>query len=385
MPNTKLLVISHACVATVNQLFFAEVQKQFPEIEITILVPSNWPNQYQDNQWKVENHPKFKGKIISLPVAFPGHISLHFYGKGISKTLRDENPDWIYCDEEPWALVTSQIYKINARQRKVPITFHTNQNLKKSYPFPFSWFEQWVYKKSTHAFPVGEEAAHVLKAKGYKKAYTAFPYGIDEKLYAPKLTQALQIRTQHHLMPQNFIFGYLGRLVPEKGLNVLVEAFAKITQDLPDARLWLVGSGPEKASLLLLAQKLNLDSSHFQILPSVPHTQAPEILSCFNTLVLPSLTCKFWKEQFGRIIIEALACGVPVIGSNSGEIPLLLKKIGGGLVVPENNPDALAQAMRQILQDAHLRQNLIDAGQKQVHENYTNTALAKVFVNILKK
>jgi glycosyltransferase involved in cell wall biosynthesis len=192
----------------------------------------------------------------------------------------------------------------------------------------------------------------------------------------------LQIRTQQNQTPQSFIFGYLGRLVSEKGLNVLVEAFAKITQELPSARLWLVGSGPEKMALLQQAQKLNLDSSRFQILPSVPHTQAPEILSCFNTLVLPSLTRKFWKEQFGRIIIEALACGVPVIGSDSGEIPFLLQKLQGGLVVPENNPEALAQAMRQILQDSNLRQSMIDAGQKQVHENYTNTALAKVFVNI---
>src|SRR5204862_1301969 len=90
--------------------------------------------------------------------------------------------------------------------------------------------------------------------------------------------------------------------------------------------------------------------------PSVTSMLVPERLRTFSVLVQPSLTRRNWKEQFGRAVMEAMACGVPVIGSSSGEIPHVLGD--AGLVVPEGDAVALRDAIARLLADGALRAEL---------------------------
>jgi L-malate glycosyltransferase len=119
------------------------------------------------------------------------------------------------------------------------------------------------------------------------------------------------------------------------------------------------------------------------VVESVPHDEVPRYINAMNTLVLPSettykfktLTAAGWKEQFGHVLIEAMACKVPVIGSDSGEIPNVIGN--AGLVFPEKDELALQSCLKQLIKQPELAQKLANLGYARVMEKYTNQALAK--------
>jgi glycosyltransferase involved in cell wall biosynthesis len=117
----------------------------------------------------------------------------------------------------------------------------------------------------------------------------------------------------------------------------------------------------------------------------VPHDVTPEYLAAMDILVLPSETQTNWKEQFGRVLLEALACGSAVIGSDSGEIPNLIKQSGGGLVFPERDANALAAALRKFIIDRRLRTSSAETGRRWVLENVSIQAVAKKMVATLRE
>jgi glycosyltransferase involved in cell wall biosynthesis len=106
-----------------------------------------------------------------------------------------------------------------------------------------------------------------------------------------------------------------------------------------------------------------------------------------HTLVLPSettydfqtMTAAGWKEQFGHVLIEAMACRVAVIGSDSGEIPNVIG--AAGLVFPEGNIEALANRLQQLISAPDTREQLATAGYQRAMQHYTNQALAKDLLN----
>ncbi len=381
----RLLVVSHACVTPVNQLLFVALEEEYPQLEITVLVPGNWKNEYTGKNWDIQLHPRFKGRLVKLPVWISGHISLHFYRRDLEDLLDQFRPNWIYLDEEPWAVVTQQVARINMSRYKAPFLFHTNQNINKKYPWPFSTFEQWVYRHASHALPVGEEAAQVLRDKGYENPSTVFPYGIDETVYKPLDAEAQSLRQQYHCT-ERFIFGFLGRLAEEKGVNHLIDAFYQLrNKNSVLSSLWIIGSGPESERLKQQAHSLGLAAPDIQFIDNVRHEEAPRYLSAFDVCVMPSLTRPFWKEQFGRVIIEALACKTAIIGSDSGEIPHLIGKLHGGLVFPEGDTPALAEKMAQFLMNPQQLKQCIETSYAQVHRHYTNSQLARGFYEILNR
>ena len=159
--------------------------------------------------------------------------------------------------------------------------------------------------------------------------------------------------------------------MPQKGLFVLLEAVARLTEDV---RVMVVGSGPLKVELLKKAQALRLDG-RLELHEGVPHPEVPQYLQQMTVLVLPSLTTPTWKEQFGHVLIEAMASGVPVIGSDSGAIPEVIGD--AGLVVPEGDVEALAEALRRLVSTPGLRTDLASRGRGRVLADYTNGIIAR--------
>lgn len=373
----KMLVVSHACVNPINQQFFADVQ-EITGWEITILTPESWGGEYGDTLtpsiW-----PTYKGSLVSLPVVKSGNIPLHFYKSFLTGLLKDLDPDFIYVNHDPYAASTIQVYIANALSIRKPIGFFSWQNINKKYPFPFSLLERWVFGKSHCAFPGSVGASKVLRDKGFTAKLEVLPGSVDASIYHPD-PESKQLRNQLDVSPETILLGYLGRLVPEKGLATLLESLALI-KDL-DWRFAVVGAGAYQSTLEKMAQKLAiLDRVSF--LGYIPHVEAPKYLSVFDALVIPSETQPNWKEQFGRVIIEAMACGTPVIGSDSGEIPNLIRATGGGLVFSEKNVDDLANQLRQIILNGDLRQQLADAGKLTVLNNYSSHFIAQKFVDMV--
>ena len=375
----KLLVLSHACVVPINQQFFAEIENQ-TGWEVTIIVPTKWKNDY-GKVIKSERWDKFQGKIINIPVLFSGSIPLHMYWAWFIPLLKQLKPDAIYVQHEPYALATMQIYMANALSVRKPITFLSWQNIFKSYPFLFRQIENFVYQQSFIAFPGSSSVENVLRQKGFRGDCQFLPYAADPSIYFPR-ADVSDLRAKWQIREDEVVVGYLGRIIEEKGFKTLLHALALIV-DLP-RRLVIVGTGDYEDQVDQIASQLGIKDRVLK-LGFIPHNEAPRYLSAFDMLVLPSETQANWKEQFGRVIIEAMACGTPVIGSDSGEIPYLIKKTGGGVIFPESNSEELANRLRQLIANKTLRQELAEQGQKSVSTNYTNASITKRFIDVFSR
>lgn len=372
----RVLVISHPCVTPINQQFYAEIEKQ-TGWEITIVIPSNWKSEYGGKAIAPERWPEFTGQLRTVPTWLSGNIPLHLYQSWFTKLLKETNPDAIYVNHEPYGVATAQVYLANALSIKKPIGFFTWQNIFKQYPFPFQQLQQFVFERSQFAFSGSQSAKEILREKGYDGPCALLPGAIDPEIYFPR-AEASETKAKLKQHENEVIIGYMGRIVEEKGFKTLAQALNTI-RALP-WRLVVVGAGDYQAEFSSQIDGFGL-GDRVDYLGYVPHPEAPTYLSAFDMLVIPSETRANWKEQFGRVIIESMACLTPVVGSNSGEIPNLIRATGGGLVFEEGSANELASQLSKLVADADLRHQVAEQGRQTVLDRYSTSAIARQFIN----
>ncbi len=366
----KILAVSHACITDVNQQLYVELNK-ISGNDVTLCVPATWRSEYSTDLIRARVLPDVTFSIERLPVNLPGNINMHFYKSGINRLLTTTKPDVLFIDEEPWSLAAAQWLQLS-RKYKVPAVVYTMQNIYKQYPFPFNLLEQRCYKTAQSIPVLNDEARAVLKRKGFQGDAPYLPLGCDLTLFHSD-------RTKRAVVPglTGVVLGYMGRLVPDKGVDTLIEAAAILLSRDPnlDFSLLIVGAGAEEEKLRSLANaKLKTGTAMFT--GSVPHNQAGDYMRAMDVFVLCSRTRPNWKEQFGRVIVEAMATGTPVVGSNSGEIPVLINLTGGGMIFEEGNASSLADCLISLIQDAGRRAELGETGQRCVRSQFTHTAVA---------
>ncbi|MEM8502888.1 MAG: glycosyltransferase [Cyanobacteria bacterium P01_D01_bin.1] len=371
----KVLVISHPCVTPINQQFYAEIEKQ-TGWEITIVIPSNWESEYGGKVIAPERWPEFTGQLLTISTWLSGNIPLHIYRSGFTKLLKELNPDAIYVNHEPYGVATAQVYLANILSVNKPIGFFTWQNIFKQYPFPFQQLQRFVFERSQFAFSGSQSAKEILREKGYDGPCALLPGAIDPEIYFPR-PEVAAMKAELKKREEEVIVGYMGRIVEEKGFKTLALALNNI-KALP-WRLVIVGAGDYQAEFSSQIDGFGL-GDRVNYLGYVPHPEAPGYLSAFDMLVIPSETRANWKEQFGRVIIESMACLTPVVGSNSGEIPNLIKATGGGLVFEEGDAKSLAAQLSKLVTDADLRHQIAEKGRQTVLERYNTGAIARNFI-----
>jgi glycosyltransferase involved in cell wall biosynthesis len=170
--------------------------------------------------------------------------------------------------------------------------------------------------------------------------------------------------------------------VEAKGLRTLVKALEQLPRT--DWKLAVVGTRPFDSEFTQLIKGSGLMDQVLRV-GFVPHAETPRYLAAFDLLVLPSETQPNWKEQFGRVLIEALACGTPVIGSDSGEIPNLISSSGGGLVFQERNAQALADALKTMIKDRTLRQICAEKGRRWALKNVSLQAVGAKMADAIER
>lgn len=168
-----------------------------------------------------------------------------------------------------------------------------------------------------------------------------------------------------------FTIGCIGRLVPERGVDLLLRAVARLRGQW---RLVLIGTGPAQEELEELAERLGL-GSRVSWLGGLPTERIPELWSQLDCLALPSRGTPYWVEPVARVVMEAMANSVPVVGSDTGAIPEVIGE--AGIVVPPDDADAVGLALERLqhLPDERLQLGL--AGRRRVISEFVPDALAR--------
>ena len=304
-------------------------------------------------------------ELVVAPLALNGHFHLHFYPTLLS-ILRRSRPALCHIDEEPHNMATYLAVRA-ARRVGARTLFFTWQNMLRRYPIPFRSMAGYVHRNVAGAIAGSCDAAQVLRTKGYTGPVRVIPqFGVDPELFRPMAGAAPD---------RPFTVGYAGRLVAEKGLSTLAAAVG----DLPgDWRLIVCGAGPMRNTLRARFSEPGM-ARRVRFYDYLPSQDMPDHLRMMDVLVLPSLTHPNWKEQFGRVLIEAMACQVPVIGSDSGEIPNVIGE--NALIFPEGDAESLSKLLALLRGDPQLRRELGLAGRKRVLANYTQTKIADATVD----
>lgn len=354
----RVVMLSKALVVGAYQRK-AEALAAEPDIELTVIVPPYWREGAQ--RLPLERSHTRGYELTVAPMLCNGSYHLHWYPT-LAGLLRRLRPELCHIDEEPYNLATWLALR-EARAVGARCLCFTWQNLNRRYPPPFRWFERHVYRHADGMIAGNHDAARVLGAKGYGGPLRVIPqFGVDPDLFRPRE------RLKSDQRP--FTIGYAGRLVREKGLLVLAEALALLEGAW---RLEVYGDGPLKGELVTRLGALGV-AGRVTLHPRVASTAMPEALAGLDAIALPSLTRSNWKEQFGRILVEAMACGTPVVGSDSGEIPHVIGE--AGLVVPEGDPKELAAALARLRDEPGLANRLAQAGRARALAHYTQQQIA---------
>lgn len=184
----------------------------------------------------------------------------------------------------------------------------------------------------------------------HQREVFVIPNGIDLDKFQP-LSRA-EARGELHIEENERIILFVGRLHPVKGVKHLIRAMRFIAQAAPKARLILLGDGEERQDLEALTRKLNLED-FITFAGRVPNAEIPEYMTASDVLLLPSLS-----EGFPVVVLEAMACGLPIVSTNVRGLPEIVVNGENGFIVEPEDPDALAEKVLQLLNDEGIRRRM---------------------------
>lgn len=375
----KVALVSHSAVVDVYQDKFRHLA-QFPNIQLTVIIPE----AYKEGSTLV---PGFEGTgeydVVKLPLFFgkSGKQNAHFY-HSLLPTLRRLQPDILHLEEEPESLVTVQgihcAQKLSPRPKTIVYTWRNIVKTHKEWPrtkaqrYVYPLAERYVLRHADVVVAGNHEVVDICRTSmGCTHPMYIIPHGVNPDTYYklpadPVLKQQLGLR--------GTVIGFIGRMLHMKGVESLIRAYAQTLASHPDSTLLLLGSGPDQPRFEDIATQLGIrDRIVFHNF--VPVAEVVRYINLMDMMVLPSLTVPDWKEQLGRVLLEAMACEVPLIGSSSGEIPHVIADTG--LVFPEGDVEALSAAMLRYLHSPELRQQCAVAGKQRLIEEYSNQQVAR--------
>lgn len=322
----RVLRVSHSAVVDAWRDRERELEKL--GVEVTLVSSRRW----NEGGFPVTLVPREGEKVH--PVATIGsHPAVFLYDPRQLWRLLAQPWDVIDIHEEPFSLAIAEVLLLKLlRRQPAPYVFYSAQNIFKRFPIPFRWIELWSVRHAAGAYPCSNAIARILRVKGMRGPIRVIPLGLDPELFRPDKGDLAE--------PDNEVVdvGYVGRLERHKGLDVLFEA---IERD-PALHLRLAGAGSREPRLQRWSRNPFL-AGRVQFLGPLHQQELPAFYRSVDVIAIPSLTTRSWKEQFGRVAAEEIACGTPVVSSDSGALPELVA--GAGTVVPERNPARLAAAL----------------------------------------
>jgi len=199
--------------------------------------------------------------------------------------------------------------------------------------------------------------------------HRVIPPGVDVARFTRDAACGRAIRRRIGWRDDALVVGYLGRFTPEKGVDDLCGALDRVRSPW---HVLFVGGGELQGRVEQFRDRY---PGRVHIANGVPHAEVPRWLNAMTVLCAPSRTTESWREQFGRMLIEAMSCGVPVIATASGEMPHVVGD--AARVIAEQDPATLAEALDELLADNCARSRLSDAGIARARERFAWPVVAR--------
>lgn len=364
MPDSPhALIVSHACVVPVNQSVFAFLSEQGWKLDL--VVPAAWSHEYAEHPIPAARLPEFDGGFHPRRVGLAGQPQRHFYVGGCASLLRHMKPQVAFLEEESFSVPAFQ-WGLACRRLGIPFGVQAAENLDRPLPSPARLFRRWTLRNAGFVAARSPTAKRLAESWGARGAVEVIPHAV------PAWTE-VEVERESEL----FTVGFAGRLVEEKGLFDLVRAAERVPGRV---RVLLVGNGPLRDDLA----RMGGPEIDVVIVSDLAHEEMASAFAAMDVLVLPSRTTRTWVEQFGRVLVEALWCGVPVVGSSSGEIPWVVEATGGGVVFPEGDIAALASGLENLRDHPEERARLASTGRMAVERLFSVEAAGRLLDQVMR-
>jgi glycosyltransferase involved in cell wall biosynthesis len=330
--DKNILVIGHAFVIDSNRSVWCKLGLVEP-YAVDLVTPKTWKSNLVGKIRSNDSRAIGLENIYATETYFKGSGSFYFY-KLIKtfKILNSKKYHSIIINQESWSLSLFFInliclFTVNKNTNKFLMIAQNLKKKKLRWLIPFEKVNLWFVHK---ALGCCLETKEVLDWKGITIPWIYFPLFYSSELASmPKEDKNV------------LTLGYLGRISEEKGINTLLKSFKSLRKE-NNINLVIAGSGP-------LESKLKMDGVEFMGL--IPHRDVQKFYSKIDVFVLPSVTRSFWKEQFGRVIVESVACGKFVIGSDSGAIPEVMRHLKLDYIFKEGDSNSLKEEVLRFLND----------------------------------
>ena len=369
----NVLVVDHNAVRASDRALYRAFEEE-GIAHTSVVVPAAWEEFGQ--VFLAEKDPG-KLRVIPLPVLFGGKHHRVMY-RGLSQLLRSKEPDILFLNAEPEnQLALQAVLAVRTLRRPPAVVLTSWRNIDPRIvgsPYRLGWVHQWIERMT-----LKESAWIVAHSAAARDLY--YSYGFERVSHIPPAVDPAPYLAALPILPKakGFRIGYIGRFTSLKGGEVLLSAAASLPDD---CQVVMAGAGEMRDVWMRKALSLGIQGR--LLWPgALHHEEVPSMLKSLDVLVLPSLTGTAWKEQFGRVLIEAMAAGTVTVGSDSGEIPGVLGD--AGLVVREGDPAALADALLRLYRGPELLSRLAALGKERVAHMYSIEAVLPLYRTLFER
>ena len=361
----KVLIVTRSFVREVKSLLDYAANVSFP-VQFFVIMPEG-----------SELDRPLADTVSQRKIYFTHRMRAACYGPSLFKDILTFRPDILHLFEEFSGLIAFQSLLFNRiAGRKSQVLLYSAENLPHNmHPF-FRLPMRYVMHRSDAALVCSRGVKPVLQKEGYTKPIEVFPLGIDTSKFYKFPVEPLKKQLK---LDGKFVLGYAGRLLEIKGVFLLIEMMRHLPENI---HLLIVGSGPEEFRLRNMAVAFHVDYRiHF--VGSIPYADLPRYMNCMQIGIVPSRTTPYWKEQFGRVLVELMSCEVPVIGSNSGSIPEILED--AGYIFQENSLQELIRMIHSLMQHPDKTEEIGRLGRERVVKHYSEDMMCKQVMNMYQR
>ena len=375
----KLVVVGHTYITAISQSKYVAMKRVRPDLQLRLVVPHEVNHVFM--RYRPEIHPGLEPQdVVVLPaVVNNSQMTRIMHPTRLAALLRTFGPDHIHIEEDPHSLTGVETVFL-ARQvcPRPRISFFIWDNLARVPRFPLSTLKAALTRYSLARCDLvvcgNTEGQRLLgEFKGYAGPSVVLPQvGLEPEDYAVPLPS--ELAKELGKTDGTPLIGFIGRLVPEKGILLLLEALSRL-----QALRWglvIIGNGPMREVICTRWQ--GVLGERLRVLAPIPHTEVARYLRCLDIFVLPSYGIPTWKEQFGLTLAQAMMAGIACIGSSSGAIPEVMG--GSGLIFPENDVGGLTSSLEMMIQSETERTELGKKARAFALRRYTNNVVAGAYL-----